>query len=394
MNFSKNLEYHFNVAVASEYGVEEAVIIYNFKMQILYFKNNNKNFIEGRTWTKNSSEALRKFFPFWSSKKISRLIKNLVDKNVLIKGNFNNDRFDRTLWYAFKDEGYFLYGSESNKEVIKSDKKTRINYNIRNNYDVRTKSTNKYLKKEYKDLLEEIYKVYRFKTKIPKSIYNPTKKMIYIQNFFDAALNHKLTNKFVFNQKWLKKIDIDKILGTKNIEDLKAWLKLAVDRYRKMMKEGYWPENKKVLTDDFYTFLYNPRTQKSWFLFCVTNEPQTIEKNVVNGFKNKFNEKEKNIIETILKDNFDECLFWKKLYSVKKWYEENKPSFTLYNINWAPHCGTFYQFIEKYISFIKTWDWNSLKLGHIGIESGTWKHFIDYMRKEYDIDLQTKNRIL
>jgi hypothetical protein len=43
-------------------------------------------------------------FPYWSIKQVERLLKKLTDRKILIKGNYNKLKFDRTVWYAFGDE--------------------------------------------------------------------------------------------------------------------------------------------------------------------------------------------------------------------------------------------------------------------------------------------------
>lgn len=104
------MHYMFNVEDAEKYGLEEAIIIYNFKFWIIKNIANNKNNFDGRTWTYNSVNAFTKLFPFWSRRQIDRIIKSLIDKEVLITGNYNKIAYDRTLWYAFKDESLLLNG--------------------------------------------------------------------------------------------------------------------------------------------------------------------------------------------------------------------------------------------------------------------------------------------
>ena len=97
------MEHSFDIEVAKEYGVLEAVIIKNFQYWILKNIANRKNFMDGRYWTYNSLSALCELFPYVSQNQIRYAISNLLDKGILIKGCFNEDRRDRTVWFSFAD---------------------------------------------------------------------------------------------------------------------------------------------------------------------------------------------------------------------------------------------------------------------------------------------------
>lgn len=98
------MEHSFNIDVASKYGIEEAIIIKNIQFWIDKNKANEKHFYQGRYWTYNSVKAFMELFPYMSESKIRRVLENLVSKGVLIKGNFNQSGYDRTLWYSFQNE--------------------------------------------------------------------------------------------------------------------------------------------------------------------------------------------------------------------------------------------------------------------------------------------------
>jgi hypothetical protein len=105
------MQYSFDVREAVEYGVPEAIMIWNFRFWILKNKANEKHQYEDKTWTYNKIEAFQELFPFWSKRQIEHLLNKLIDKNVLIKGNFNQNKHNRTCWYAFIDEDKFLSSS-------------------------------------------------------------------------------------------------------------------------------------------------------------------------------------------------------------------------------------------------------------------------------------------
>lgn len=116
------MEHSFNVQIAQKYGVDAAIVINNLIFWIVKNRANGKHLHidpagpdeEKKTWTYNTRLAFEKLFPYWSAKQIRRIFTKLVydkDENkdgILLTGNFNNTRYDRTLWYAFRDEKVFL----------------------------------------------------------------------------------------------------------------------------------------------------------------------------------------------------------------------------------------------------------------------------------------------
>ena len=99
------MTHEFKVALAAEFGIEEAILIHNFYYWILENQANDRNFFEGRFWTYNSQRAYKDLFPYLNEGKIKRTINSLIDKGILTKGNYNANQYDRTNWYAFTDEG-------------------------------------------------------------------------------------------------------------------------------------------------------------------------------------------------------------------------------------------------------------------------------------------------
>lgn len=102
------MNYSFDISIAKEYGVNEAIMIENFRFWILKNKANESNFYDGRYWTFNSIRAFKELFPFFTEKTIRTTLNHLKEKGVLISGNYNKNPYDKTSWYAFKDEDKWL----------------------------------------------------------------------------------------------------------------------------------------------------------------------------------------------------------------------------------------------------------------------------------------------
>ena len=145
------MEHSFNVELASIYGIEEAILIQNLFFWINKNVANNKNFNEERYWTYNSTKAFSELFPYLNESKISRILKKLQDNDIIIKGNFNKEKFDRTAWYAFTDNGISILdnlgyhfsktsnGFFINEEPIPYNKQQIINTDIKEDTNVSKK---------------------------------------------------------------------------------------------------------------------------------------------------------------------------------------------------------------------------------------------------------------
>lgn len=77
-------------------GLNEAIVL----QQIHYWLNNSKHKYDGKTWIFNSYPEWQKQFPFWSLITIKRTIYSLEKQNLLLIGNYNKAKFDKTKWYA------------------------------------------------------------------------------------------------------------------------------------------------------------------------------------------------------------------------------------------------------------------------------------------------------
>lgn len=96
--------YYFDADIATEHGIEEAVMLNFISYWVFVNKANDRNLRDGYYWTYNSLVALERIFPFWDYKKIGRILQKLEDKKVILSKNYNNIKFDRTKWYTIIDQ--------------------------------------------------------------------------------------------------------------------------------------------------------------------------------------------------------------------------------------------------------------------------------------------------
>jgi|GEM_PF-3094694 hypothetical protein len=94
----------FCVEDAKLYGVECAILINHFRFWVNQNRACKRNFFDGRTWMFQSQAEIAAIYPYWSQDTVQRIIKKLIDFDVIVKGNYNKTAYDRTAWYAFKNE--------------------------------------------------------------------------------------------------------------------------------------------------------------------------------------------------------------------------------------------------------------------------------------------------
>lgn len=99
------MEHHFDVKLAQKYGVIEAILLNHFEFWIQQNEANERNFYNGRYWTYNSLKAFCEIFPYLSEKQIRRALNKLQEEGILLVGNFNQNPYDRTLWYSLSEKG-------------------------------------------------------------------------------------------------------------------------------------------------------------------------------------------------------------------------------------------------------------------------------------------------
>ena len=100
----------FDTDVAAELGhVNDAIILHNLYYWIKHNKANQQHFHEGRYWSYNSISAFGKLFPFLSARAIRSALDRLEENGYILKGNFNKNSYDRTLWYTITEKALLLF---------------------------------------------------------------------------------------------------------------------------------------------------------------------------------------------------------------------------------------------------------------------------------------------
>jgi hypothetical protein len=98
----------FDQGIAIECGVN-AAIVYN---HILYWLQQNirnpRCWHEEKIWMYESLPKIAEFFRFLTEKEVRLAITRLLEAGLLIRENFNSNKFDKTSWYSITDPSFIL----------------------------------------------------------------------------------------------------------------------------------------------------------------------------------------------------------------------------------------------------------------------------------------------
>jgi len=128
LNAMKEPCHAFNSGLARLYGAECAILITHFQYWINHNKRMGKNSRDGRTWTYQTRAEICNHFPYLSQKEVRNLLEKLVNFGVLIKGNYNRCKFDKTMWYAFKNEKIFTSDQKGRRKENKEFTSDHLEY--------------------------------------------------------------------------------------------------------------------------------------------------------------------------------------------------------------------------------------------------------------------------
>lgn len=85
--------------LAKKTGLNEAIVLQQIHYWTEINRKANKNLYDGFYWTFNSYDQWNEQFPFWHVNTIKKTITNLEKAGLVVVGNYNKLKIDRTKWY-------------------------------------------------------------------------------------------------------------------------------------------------------------------------------------------------------------------------------------------------------------------------------------------------------
>ena len=135
-------EHSFDIELAREFGVNAAILFKNICFWIDKNRANGTNIFDGDCWTYNSKRAFSELFPYMSERQVGSALQKLVEAKMIKTGNYNEDKRDKTTWYALDINGACMVqkckthltksynGNSENVRPLPYNKHTDINTDI------------------------------------------------------------------------------------------------------------------------------------------------------------------------------------------------------------------------------------------------------------------------
>ena len=96
--------FSFDSGVATHCGVNAALVYHHICFWIKQNSQREDCWHEGKAWMFQSQEQISEHFEFISKDQVKRSIAILIEKELLIKGNFSKSSWDKISWYSIPDE--------------------------------------------------------------------------------------------------------------------------------------------------------------------------------------------------------------------------------------------------------------------------------------------------
>jgi hypothetical protein len=94
----------FDTGIASSLGLGAAVVFNHIVYWLKINAAKGKNKHEGRTWMYETAAQIAEYFDYLTERQVKYALNLLVEAGLIRIGNFNKNKFDRTLWYSLVDE--------------------------------------------------------------------------------------------------------------------------------------------------------------------------------------------------------------------------------------------------------------------------------------------------
>lgn len=110
----------FNAKIAVDFNINISIFVQELAQWSFYNLASKRHIHDGYVWTWNSLEAYEKIFPYWSRRQLETLINSAVKMDLVIKGNYNKNKYDRTCWYALTWKGLSYFPELHDDDSIKA----------------------------------------------------------------------------------------------------------------------------------------------------------------------------------------------------------------------------------------------------------------------------------
>ena len=99
----------FNVQLATMVGLTEAILLQHFHYWHQRARNLPEMHREGRVWFFRSVAEMREVFPYLSDGNVRTAIQHLIDRGLVVKGDYSSNSMNKATWYSLTDAAIRLF---------------------------------------------------------------------------------------------------------------------------------------------------------------------------------------------------------------------------------------------------------------------------------------------
>ncbi len=102
------MNHSFDIEIACKVGVNEAIILQHIGFWHQKNVGNDKNYYDGRYWSRMSISGFHETFSYLTAKEIAGALLRLQKGGFISTANYNKIGYDKTLWYGLTELGHSL----------------------------------------------------------------------------------------------------------------------------------------------------------------------------------------------------------------------------------------------------------------------------------------------
>ena len=98
------MKHVFDTEIAALCGTNSATVFEMIRSWVEQNKATGKNFHDGHFWICVSKRMFADIFPYMTERQIGIAIQKLVEKGLVLTGNYSQNPMDRTSWYTISGQ--------------------------------------------------------------------------------------------------------------------------------------------------------------------------------------------------------------------------------------------------------------------------------------------------
>ena len=132
----------FSVELAKSIGLEESIILQHLYWWYQHNSYNPEMIRDGSVWVFRSVKEMRENFPYLSDGNIRTALKHLLEKGLIVRGDYSERSMNKSIWYSLTETALCLFVNRVNPFVDSTNGCIGFDESIDNRIDSRKDKDN------------------------------------------------------------------------------------------------------------------------------------------------------------------------------------------------------------------------------------------------------------